>query len=414
MSRIRVAIVGGGIGGLALARALAARGGDKFAVTVYERDDGASGRGQGYVLGINGDGLRALRECACDNVLAIVDEPAMSAFTITDERLNVLVSMPTRVMGGGGGLVDRWQFHDALELGLTIERGRKLERVAIDAASQEATLTFADGSAATADLVVGADGVSSAVRAFVCPQLARHDTGVSSLGASLPMERVPAALKQLLAVSQNALLRVMGPGACSWLVLRAGDPATGGQRLLWVLNHLVSHEGEFASDATPAETLAFARGKAERAHADLVGLIDATTPADLLGAPSHIMSMHADDVTQADFLGAHTGGRVALLGDAAHSMTTHRGVGANTALQDAQDLALALLAISNVSEISRAVQAYTKVMKPRGAKNVGASLNMTMSLHDPRSNAKLRNNAMWLAGGLMSAYAWVAIKLGFA
>ena len=53
----RIAIIGGGIGGLALAHALR---NTSYIVTVYERDAQAGAREQGYQIGINADGLKSL------------------------------------------------------------------------------------------------------------------------------------------------------------------------------------------------------------------------------------------------------------------------------------------------------------------------------------------------------------------
>lgn len=409
--KIEIAIVGGGIGGLALARAL--QRDNRFNVRVFERDEPDKPRGQGYVLGINGDGLAALKECGCDNAITIVDAPAMAGFSITDDRLQVLIRVSTRIFGGGGGLVDRWVFHAALGEHVRVERAHRLSALSVDAKTRRATLSFENGVTHSADIVVGADGVNSAVRTFLCPNLARHDTMVSSFAATFPTDRVRATCPRLLEVSSKVLLRVLGPGACSFLVLRATDPQTQAERLVWCLNHSVTIEGDFPANASALQCLAFARDKAVRggAHADLVALIDATTPDDVIGTPTHLFSMDAEEITAATFLPAHAADRVAMLGDAAHSMTTHRGAGANTALQDAADLARHLCAIKSSADIERALRDYTAVMKPRGAKMVASSLQQTKNMHSGTSMPGMRNTFMWAVGGVMSGFEWIAINV---
>jgi hypothetical protein len=73
---------------------------------------------------------------------------------------------------------------------------------------------------------------------------------VSSFAATFPTDRVRATCPRLLEVSSKVLLRVLGPGACSFLVLRATDPQTQAERLVWCLNHSVTIEGDFPANAS--------------------------------------------------------------------------------------------------------------------------------------------------------------------
>jgi 2-polyprenyl-6-methoxyphenol hydroxylase-like FAD-dependent oxidoreductase len=93
-------------------------------------------------------------------------------------------------------------------------------------------------------------------------------------------------------------------------------------------------------------------------------------------------------------------GRVTLLGDAAHPMTTHRGLGANTALLDARDLARALTSI----DWRKSTQSYERVLFKRGFANAAASLQSTRMIHLDGWKASLRNGMMWFVGCLISAY----------
>jgi hypothetical protein len=86
--------------------------------------------------------LTALKECGCDNAITIVDAPAMAGFSITDDRLQVLIRVSTRIFGGGGGLVDRWVFHAALGEHVRVERAHRLSALSVDAKTRRATLSI--------------------------------------------------------------------------------------------------------------------------------------------------------------------------------------------------------------------------------------------------------------------------------
>lgn len=88
MTSLHVVIIGGGIGGLCLAQGLKKSG---ISVAVYERDQSADFRGQGYRLNINPDGSHALRECLPENLLDLVvatsGKPAMGRIANFDSQI---------------------------------------------------------------------------------------------------------------------------------------------------------------------------------------------------------------------------------------------------------------------------------------------------------------------------------------
>ncbi|MFF8882892.1 FAD-dependent monooxygenase [Streptomyces flaveolus] len=161
MNRPRTLIVGAGISGLALAKALLDRG---LPVEVVERraEDEQTALGTGLYLPANA--VRALRSIGVGDAVAKLAEP------VTQQRLHDHRGRPLAEFG-----VDRiWG-----DVGpcLAITRGELHEtlRTAVDAAvvrydtavtevAHDTTVTFADGSKETYDLVVGADGINSAVR----------------------------------------------------------------------------------------------------------------------------------------------------------------------------------------------------------------------------------------------------------
>ena len=90
-NRLKVMIVGAGTGGLCLAQGLKA---DSIVVEVFERDHSPTDRLQGYRLGVNETGWRALKECLpkalFDKLVASCANPSR-AVTFLDHRLNRLL-----------------------------------------------------------------------------------------------------------------------------------------------------------------------------------------------------------------------------------------------------------------------------------------------------------------------------------
>ena len=90
MSGLRVAVAGGGLGGLCLAQGLLKAGVD---VTVYERDAQLAGRRQGYRLHVDARAGLALEQCLPPGSLAVFQatcSEASTQLTVVSERLRVL------------------------------------------------------------------------------------------------------------------------------------------------------------------------------------------------------------------------------------------------------------------------------------------------------------------------------------
>lgn len=98
--------------------------------------------------------------------------------------------------------------------------------------------------------------------------------------------------------------------------------------------------------------------------------------------------------------------RVTLLGDAAHCMTPHRGLGTNTAFADASDLVRAL---SHEDDPWHALAQYEQTMIERGFENVRASRLGSDMIHFVGIKRVIRNTLFRVVGWIQ----WFRVKLAW-
>jgi 2-polyprenyl-6-methoxyphenol hydroxylase-like FAD-dependent oxidoreductase len=153
--RFHVLIIGGGIGGLCLAQGLKKAG---ISVAVYERDQSAHFRSQGYRIHINPDGRQALRACLPDNLfnlfVATSGKPATGRFTIFDSHLHELNSRPLHYVIADSRFilsteVNRLTLREILLAGLddAVHFNKTLERIE-QISGDQVCAHFADASSA--------------------------------------------------------------------------------------------------------------------------------------------------------------------------------------------------------------------------------------------------------------------------
>ncbi|MES2529744.1 MAG: NAD(P)/FAD-dependent oxidoreductase [Pseudomonadota bacterium] len=161
-----VSIVGAGLGGLTLARVLHVHG---IPATVYEAEPSAEARTQGGQLDIHlHDGQRALEAAGLTEAFRAIIRPGGQASRALDPHGNVLLDQPDDGTGGRPEVL-RGELRRILLESLpatTVVWGKKLVGVsALDGGRHE--LSFADGSTVLTELLVGADGAWSKVRALL-------------------------------------------------------------------------------------------------------------------------------------------------------------------------------------------------------------------------------------------------------
>lgn len=307
---MRVLIVGSGIAGLTAAIALRKVGCE---VAVYERAPELREVGAGISLWANA--VKALDYVGAGDAVRAVSLPMTRSEMRARDGFKVQVSFPAAYFEKRYGvtpfvaMTHRAELVGALASLLPPGVARYgFECVAVEQDDRGATARFANGHADTADLVVGADGLNSAVRAALFgPQPPRY-AGYTCWRGIGPR---PAALEP------GYVGEWWGRGR------RFGITTLPGDRVYWFAA-LNAPQGQKAADERAAVAAAF------RGFADPVPELIAATPPDRV--------LRNDIVDRPPAL-PWAVGRVGLVGDAAHPTTPNLGQGGCQAIEDAVVLA---------------------------------------------------------------------------
>ena len=172
-----IAIVGAGPGGLLAARVLQLGG---LAVTVYDADASLGSRDQGGTLDLHADsGQIAIEDAQLTQEFAALARPEGQAHRLLDPSGTLLVEQVPDTDETAAPEIDRAQLRRMLAESLTpgtIRWGARVVSV------EAGVITFEDGRTETADLVVGADGAWSRVRASLTDAVPSY-TGVTFVEA---------------------------------------------------------------------------------------------------------------------------------------------------------------------------------------------------------------------------------------
>lgn len=319
-------IAGGGIGGLAVAAGLHRRG---WRVTVLEQTSEFAVVGAGISLWPNA--FRALDAVGVD----IGDARLDVAGGLRDRDGRWIVRMDREVVdryAATAVVVHRHDLRTALLAQVPAECQLAGVRVLGVRTDGDRAVVEYDGGELTADLVVGADGVRSAVRAALWPEAA-PPRYVGQTAWRLVMPRVPG-MAELWG-------ETWGPGAVFGVYPMPDDLvycyATGTVPL-----------GDSSADGELAEL--------RRRFSDWCEPI----PTVLAAATEE--QVLRNDIYALPPLPTYVRGPVALLGDAAHAMRPYLGQGGCQALEDAATLCVA---VETQLDLATALPRYDELRRPR-------------------------------------------------
>lgn len=362
MGVARVLVIGGGIAGTATALALHKAG---FEAVVHEaHPDSAEDIGAFLTLASNG--MRALAQLDASAAVTAIGFP-LTSLRLLDDTGTEQAHAP---MGEVSDpllhyrCLRRGDLNAALQAeagrrGVTVRHGARL--VSVEEGPDQVTALFADGTTATGDLLIGADGLNSAVRRSVSPGTR------------------PCHAGQYVFYGYTRTASPPGADACITMVRGSGA----------AFGYAVSPDGEtywFArvtGDPLPAEELA--QGTPARWRDLLLPLLrkDATPAAELVAATGEeLMVTNATEIPTGT---PWRSGRILLIGDAAHAASPATGQGASMALEDAVVLAKSL---RDAPDPDAALTLYETLRRPRVEHNITVSGNISRGTPTPSAAAR--------------------------
>jgi salicylate hydroxylase len=331
---MRVAVIGGGISGLAVSAALARAG---VRADVYEQAPALGEIGAGIQVSPNG--ARLLHRLGLADAL---DRVAVRPSAIEVRRWHddaALAVTPlgdacVRMYGVPYYTLHRADLHAAL---LSLVDGVALGKrcVGVTPADDGVTVSFADGTSVEADVVLGADGIRSTVRGHLLDDRPRF-AGHAIFRGLVPSAAVP---------HEDKVLIRMGPGQHC-----VSYPISGGKLVSFAASSpaAASHGESWTSRASTAEVLSAYDGW----HPSVRALLSATDEVS-------VYLLHDREAVP-----SWGTGRIMLIGDAAHPMLPFGAQGASQGIEDALAVAAAL-ADATPATVPAALRRYEAVRRAR-------------------------------------------------
>lgn len=366
MTARTVAVVGAGLGGLTTALALIDKG---FDVTVFEQSSELREVGAGVQLGPNA--MRVYAALGLDRTIAdfsfvpeahVVRSGKTGAAIATTQMKGVYEAQ----YGMGYHTMLRADLQNALAARLpsgVLQFGKKCRTVEDRPAG--VTLRFEDGSAVESDVVVGADGIHSALREHMLGKDSPRFTGTVAYRGVVDAATLPKGL-----LTDDVSVYIGPHASFVYYYIRRGELVNWValvEETSWQLESW-SVEGDLA---------------------DVARLYEGWCPVvgDLI---SHAERCYKWALFDRDPLPRWVSGRVALLGDAAHPMMPYLAQGGCMAIEDAYVLAHELAASKDDPE--QALRAYEAARLPRASRVQLMSRKVARVNQAPSLRARIARN----------------------
>jgi 2-polyprenyl-6-methoxyphenol hydroxylase-like FAD-dependent oxidoreductase len=312
----RILIVGGGIAGLAVGRALREHG---FMPEIVER--AATWPAGGTGLYLPGNGVRAL------GALGLADKVLDRAVPMSHQRIldhtgRQLAEIELRTLWNAVGPcvgIARGELHRVLLEGAAgIPMRLATTLTTLNQANNEVSVVFNDGSTGTYDLVVGADGIRSSVRQLVFGDIQPRHLGQVCWRFLVDRSDAIETWTAMLAPGRAFLAIPVGPNR------------------LYCYADLASRATEDPTDRELARFIAIFAGFGNPVP-------------EILGELESFASIHFSPIEET-LVDTWVHGRVVLIGDAAHATSPNMAEGASMALEDALVLSQMLTAHGSPAE----------------------------------------------------------------